>query len=64
MFLQIKALLTRNSPPKEVAEVFIAGSPEELAAYKQKLWVAIMDGTATEAEHRQFETLKTYATHQ
>lgn len=64
MFRHIKALLTRTSPPQEVAEVFIAGTPEELAAYKQKLWVAIMEGTATDAEHRQFETLKTYATHQ
>ena len=64
MFLQVKALLSRNSPPEKVADVFIAGSPEELAAYKQKLWVAIMNGTATEAEHRQFETLKAYATHQ
>lgn len=64
MFSQIKALLKKNSTPEAVADTFIAGTPSELAAYKQKLWVAIMDGTATNQQVRQFETLKAYATHQ
>ncbi len=62
MLTRLKALLTRNSAPKEVAEVFIAGTPEDLAARKQELWVAIMKGSATDAEIRQYETLKAYAT--